>query len=236
LLSRQNFFLILQKITLCMGIIDDILTNAQNLIAFFAFIVALCSFVLTVATLHWQRKHDRLMILPLPNSNAINLGCELALILKNDGIGPLVIKSVKFTLDKIEENPNWIDWPPTYDVVQKNDNITVRYTDFPENVTIIQEKSVRLLFCEIDPAPEHKELRTELNKIRRDLRKIKGIRIEYSDVYAKNKDPKSWIYRLTGESPWETLIKEIAEDSWDDIKPDEDRCFQPGSFSEDSKE
>jgi hypothetical protein len=72
----------------------------QALCALLAVLVGFLSIILTVITIHSNRKHNRLSVKPLLRiDRIISTGSDVAISLLNSGVGPAIIKSINIKVD-----------------------------------------------------------------------------------------------------------------------------------------
>ncbi|WP_321507052.1 hypothetical protein [uncultured Methanoregula sp.] len=83
----------------------------SNIIAFCAVIISIISIALTIISLWIQRKHDRISVKPIAHIHVNNLLGEISLSVKNDGLGPMIIKSIE-TFRTNDKNKLNLGWPP----------------------------------------------------------------------------------------------------------------------------
>jgi hypothetical protein len=190
-----------------MDFIAAILTNPQDLILFITLLVGFVAVLLTVVTLIWQRKHDRLSVRPIPIISTFNYGTEISIPIENCGIGPLIIKSIQVGWVAENSERKFAEWAPDQ-FPKKQEHVPINIHVLPLNSALLPGKTVKLLFCKIDPTKI--EQRIEMNAIREDLRKIFAFRVIYTDIY--------------GSTP---VISQLAvtSETWSHIDPDEEKLF-----------
>jgi hypothetical protein len=173
-----------------MDFINDIPTNPQDTILFITLLVGVCSIILTVVTLWWQRTHDRLMVRPIGKFQTINTDMEFSIAIENDGIGPLIIKSVNFDKFKDQEFTSKItkEWPPNL-LEGTSDHFEICMMRLrPQNFAICPGNSIYLVQYRISDQNDVQQ-KGELQSIKNDYGKITEIRLEFTDIYGK----KIWV-------------------------------------------
>ncbi|HOX36000.1 MAG TPA: hypothetical protein P5217_05170 [Methanoregulaceae archaeon] len=172
-----------------MDFITDILTNTEYLILFISLIVGFCSIVLTVVTLWWQREHDQLMVRPIGKFQITNTDKEFSIAIENNGLGPLIIKSVNF--DRIKDSKMTKEWPPHL-LEGIGDHLEICIMRLrPKGFVLYPGKSVYLAQFRILDQDDIQQ-KTELQTIKDDYRSINEIKLEYTDVYGK----KLWVENI----------------------------------------
>jgi hypothetical protein len=190
-----------------MDIIAAVQTDPQILILFITLLVGFLSIILTVVTLMWQRKHDRLSVRPIPIIGINNLGSEINIPLENCGVGPLIVKQILMGRYNEYNQIKFDEWVPEGFPKRQPHVVTVLHT-LPLNSALTQGCKQNLLYCKIDPAVQ--EQRIELNSIREDLRNIVAFRVIYTDIYES--------------TIWESN-SQVSNQSFAHINPDDERYF-----------
>jgi hypothetical protein len=146
--------------------------------------IALIAIVLTVVTLHIQRKHNRLSVRPIGVVETENSKGRILISVVNAGTGPMIIKSIKI----LDSNHKETDWPPSelYPLAPKG--ALLIYTMIKigfVNHAIIPGQSLNIFQCEIISGRrfEIEKQIEEKEKIRLILKNYKQIRVEYTDIY-----------------------------------------------------
>jgi hypothetical protein len=190
-----------------MDIVNAVQTDPQILILFISLLVGFISIILTVVTLMWQRKHDRLSVRPIPVISINNLGSEINIPLENCGVGPLIIRQILIGRYDEQNQVKFDEWVPEEFPKRQPHVVTVLHT-LPFNSALSQGCKQNLLYCKINPSSQ--EQRIELNSIREELRKIIAFRVIYTDIY------ESII--------WDSYSK-VSIESFAHISPENERYF-----------
>ena len=149
--------------------------NTDLIVAYSAIFIALASLFVTI----WQgiitRKHNRLSVKPLPDIHTQNFENKIAVLLENNGTGPLIIKSFRAIVGN-DYKSNINDWMPQL----PPDCYWSTWLRNFENSAVKPFESKNLLEFRLD---ERDALQVEYrDKIRETLSKI-IIEMEYSDIY-----------------------------------------------------
>lgn len=180
-------------VDLC-AIFISIITDPSNLIAFCALLVSGFSFFLTVYTIWTQRTHDRLSVKPLANFHLDNLPDHITITIKNNGLGPMIIKSIEsFKVEDIHKQN--LGWPPN--TFNKNDYTDINsmplFTSGLNNASILNGKSMVIFNQNFDTAnPKHLIDGDKTRKAFKNLRiKIKYTSFFEDEEYERIFNPKN---------------------------------------------
>jgi hypothetical protein len=162
-------------------IISSIINNPTNFIACCALFVSICSFILTIYTIWTQRRHDRLSVKPLVNIHVEDFPERITITVQNDGLGPMIIKSVECFKNGDVSQQN-VGWPPI--TFRKSDftilNATPRFTKGLEGCPILNGKFFVIFQHEIDPNNPNQ---TRLANITRDSFKELSVKVKYASIF-----------------------------------------------------
>jgi hypothetical protein len=133
-----------------------------------------------------QREHDLLLLSPIGKIHISYTDQEYVITIENNGMGPLIIKSIKIDKKEILKSDSFIteDWPPL-SLIEKCDHMkTDDILRHIENYTIFPGKSIAILQYKIDPTDNQQkdEFKSKILK----LGNIYEIRFEYTDILGKN--------------------------------------------------
>jgi len=155
--------------------IDNFSIDPILIIAILALIVSIVSIGIGVITLRTQQEYNRLSVRPIGIITFSDYENNLAIKIKNAGMGPMILTSVE-TVDNSGINKNYpIDWMPSKYI----------WTNFRRNLqnhAIIAGDSIILLEYSLDP--QNKDLAKQRDEIRSILKNL-TIRIKYMDIYNK---------------------------------------------------
>ena len=159
--------------------IEKILSDPILLIATIAVFISFMSIVIGGLSLKIQRTHNRKTVKPIGNIILSDYENLLAVNIKNTGVGPLIIKSLKVYNDSGESKINIIDWMPEHP-----DNLP--WTSFFANATDFvlppgQSLNIIELKTNTDISNTFAEFRDQVRKA------LCGLTIEltYKDIYDK---------------------------------------------------
>ncbi len=158
-----------------MILIDKIATDPALLIATLAFLVSVVSIVIGVVSLWIQRKHNRLSVRPIGIITLSDYEDVLTIMVKNAGIGSMIVKSIETSINQRTIKKYPIDWMPP----------GIGWATFRkdlENSAIKAGDSFVLLKYVLDPQDKNSALQRD--EIRSRLKNL-TIRIVYTDVYGK---------------------------------------------------
>lgn len=147
-------------------------------------IIALCALVFTAYQLSVTRKHNKLMVKPhlclSTNTYADDDGFEFEALIKNNGIGPAVIKKYKLFLDKKELSNTELD--SLESIVRNQLQRAVTGFGFIKlNVDyVISEKGEELFLNFTVPT----NLNTSLEELKKSIDKF-DVYIEYQSIYGQ---------------------------------------------------
>jgi hypothetical protein len=166
------------------SIIASICKEPSNLIAFCALFVSVMSFILTIYTIWIQRNQAQLSVEPLANIHLENLDGSIKISISNDGLGPMIIKSIE-TFRNGDEDPRNLGWPPN--TFNKSDyRGLIRSPAFMtslENCSIKNGKSIDIFELQFD-VNDKNHIRSAIKT--RDSLKDLTMKIKYTSMY-KNK-------------------------------------------------
>lgn len=150
-------------------------------------VIAVTALALSVITLYWQRKHNRLSLVPIPNIVISDRDNVLSIDLENNGIGPLIIKSINFSTDC---EKTWKQWPTEDTFFSSLKTICPITTVLRKNSVIVSQQRERIFECNYNLSePDQKE---EIISVIGFFKNPNVMKIDYTDVYNKNKEPAWW--------------------------------------------
>jgi hypothetical protein len=178
-----------------MSYIIDILRNNPNQInaiaAICAVIVSFLSILLTVWTLRQQRKHNFLSLAPIASIPISDYEDDIAVNIKNTGVGPLIVQTFRVTDGKTEKD-NVISWMPTL----PGNLCWSTFYDCLDGLCIPPGEGVILLRLKGDAS--NKTFQEARDKIRKALSTL-IVTLKYKDIYNRKMTPKrqdlSWFGR-----------------------------------------
>jgi len=86
---------------------------ANALAAIFSALTALFALVVSIAGLWSQRRHDILAARPIPEVTVADYENSLRIKLRNNGVGPMILKSVSVKRRGVQETrDSVVDWMP----------------------------------------------------------------------------------------------------------------------------
>ena len=173
-------------------IIDKIISDPTLLIASIALLVSIISILIGAFSLKIQRTHNRKSVKPIGNIVFSDYENLLAVNLKNVGVGPLFIKSLKVKNKDRETKNNIIDFMPPHPPDLPWTNYFANPTDF---VIPPGEKLNLIELSTDDISDAFAEFRDNVRKTLMDL----SIELKYKDIYDKtmpeNKRALDWFGR-----------------------------------------
>ncbi len=86
-----------------------IISEPELIIAFIALITSVASILIGIIGLYIQRNHNKKTVLPVGVINLANYDDSIKILISNNGVGPLIIKSCN-TIGLNESKPYPIDW------------------------------------------------------------------------------------------------------------------------------
>lgn len=145
------------------------------IVAVVALLVSLLSIYLTWASLHVQRRHNRLSVKPIPFCKPRDHLEEINVIISNNGTGPLLIKSVSID-DGITSKRDLISWIPRSPAGINRPKFVSIYSrwSIPANGSIILFE-LRGNSSNADFVQYRENVRQVLSKL--------FVSIEYTDIY-----------------------------------------------------
>jgi hypothetical protein len=175
--------------------IFDILSKYPNQInagvAVCALFVSFLSIILTVWTLWLQRKHNFLSLTPIASIPINDYEDNIAVKVKNTGVGPLVVETFRAT-DGKEDKDDIISWMPAL----PTNLCWSTFCDNLDGMCISPGEEAVLLRLQGDA--NNKTFREARDNIRRALSKL-SVTVKYKDVYNRKMTPKtrdlSWFGR-----------------------------------------
>ena len=114
--------------------------NSETFIASLALIIALVSAIITYLTFHIQRKHNRKSLRPIINVNPFDYSNCIKIELKNEGVGPAIIKKIVVEKNEHEKKSNVYSWMPTLPIGVSYSNYLTRDEDIP----MISNKTIEM--------------------------------------------------------------------------------------------
>jgi hypothetical protein len=150
--------------------------SSTIIIAFIALILSFCSTILALWSVWLQRKHNHVSVRPIAASILANYIDNLAVKIKNNGLGPLIIK--KFFVQKGNNilGDNLIDLMP-----QNPENVPWR--DFAKGINShILSPGEELCILELKTEEISEEFIEFRNEVRMTLAPL-SIKIEYENIY-----------------------------------------------------
>ncbi|MFT5726213.1 MAG: hypothetical protein ACI8PB_000331 [Desulforhopalus sp.] len=162
-------------VTKCVEIASNSSNDIGVYIAAFAFLVSVISLYVSVRSMKIQRRHNVLSVRPLPEVTVASYENSLRVRIRNNGNGPLIIKSFIAKKGGIEK-PSVIEW---MEKLQNNRLWTHFATDI-NNRSVLPGKHIPLLeLTELDGEVAFAENRDLCRSWLEDIECF----VEYSDVY-----------------------------------------------------
>ncbi|MHB8163465.1 MAG: hypothetical protein ACYDDV_03835 [Methanoregula sp.] len=165
--------------------ISDALSNPTNVISICALVVSIASILVGYFGLKRQQNHEILSVRPICNIGHVMGTLGLNLWISNNGVGPMIIKSIK-TSDK---QGNTKDYPKNW-LPDKNRHGNIAFWEGLENTSILNGNKVDLLTFTLVPLQDDKQKQIKLTKEQiADRDEIFGIlkeltiTVKYSDIY-----------------------------------------------------
>ncbi len=173
-------------------IIDKIVSDPTLLIASVALLVSIISILVGALSLKFQRTHNRKSVKPIGNIVFSDYENRVAVNLKNAGVGPLFIKSLKVKNKNKKTKNNIIDFMPEHPSNLPWTNYFANPTDF---VIPPGEKLNLIELSTEDISDTFADFRDTVRKSLMDL----SIELKYKDIYDKtmpvNKRALDWFGR-----------------------------------------
>ena len=159
-----------------MTLVDKIATDPDLLIATLAIIVSFVAILIGWFSLRIQQKHNRLSVRPIGSIALSDYENQLAIRVKNAGIGPMIVKSIETSNNQGTKKEYPVDWMPS-------DIMWGGFRRALKNQAIVAGDSTVLLEFNL-PDPIDEDSARQRDEIRSVLKNLR-IRIIYTDVYDK---------------------------------------------------
>lgn len=181
--------------------------------------IAIFALALTIITLWQQRNHDRLSVKPLANFHLVNFPDGIKIVIKNDGLGPMIIKSIR-TFKEGDPERNDLGWPPEPLHKLKYSKISLGpiFGGALENVSLSNGKSLVIFEHNCDISDK-----THVDLVKRTKDSLKDLTIElvYSSIYEKERfnlttDLKNFSVDIFPGKNWKSLDCRDDEDALQD--------------------
>jgi hypothetical protein len=177
--------------------IGDALSNPTNIISICALTVSIASILIGYYGLKRQRIHDELSVRPICNVGTIQGPLVLTITILNNGVGPMIIKSVETHDSQGNKKDYPMDWIPLPDR-------QFVWRDL-ENVAILNGKKIDILGFNfvtiIDGKPKLPITKDQIKK-REEIRSILKdltIHIKYTDIYGKEQPEYKYSFSVFGQ-------------------------------------
>ncbi|MBL7921199.1 MAG: hypothetical protein JNJ40_12850 [Bacteroidia bacterium] len=150
--------------------------TTSDKIALCSVIVAIISFILTVATILQTRKHNRKSLRPIISINPFDYSNCIKIELINEGVGPAIIKKIVVEKNEHERKSSVYNWMPSLPKGLHYSNYLTR----DQNIAMIPGKIIEVICIKLDPQVDNqREFREQMRGVLRQL----TVKIEYTDVY-----------------------------------------------------
>ena len=156
----------------------------QGIIALFALIVAGISTFVAFLTFRLQRIHNIKSITPILQIGQWDYENNLCIDLRNSGLGPAMVKSVRVLNHTEEEKRSIYAWLPSKLPGQMNYK---EYWTGYKNFVVKPDQCIALVEIPIDTTQSDQV--QERERIRSILRQL-TVHIEYQDIYENKMEPK----------------------------------------------
>jgi hypothetical protein len=142
-----------------------------------------------------------------------NRPSKTVIIIQNNGLGPLLIKSLKTSFRDDENKLACKIWPKFFSMKREHvKKLLIR--SLGQDRALNVGDSISLFECSIDPAI--KDQRIELNTYRSELKRILHYELEFADIYGTI----------------ETKLMRVPQRAFKEYDPNNEKLFR-GPFSED---
>jgi len=154
---------------------------ANTIIAALALVVAVASIVFAAKGLRTQRQHNKLSVRPLPFIACADYEDHLRVKVRNDGTGPLIVRSVDALLEGVKQHDELVSYMPELPP-------GLSWCNFSSGVvrSIPAGGELILLELKLDLTKQH---HTHFRDLCRGVLQKITIVVNYSDVYEDNFDP-----------------------------------------------
>jgi hypothetical protein len=165
--------------------------SANALAAFLALVVSAISVGITIWAVKSQRLHNELSVRPLAEISVGDYEESLRVKLRNQGIGPMIVKAVTVS-DGANVKPSLVDWMPDLPNGRP-------WTDFTEE---IRDRALapgsEIVLLELTEEKEEAEFAACRDMVREALSRL-TVNVEYTNVYNTVMPPRrrelSWFGR-----------------------------------------
>lgn len=146
--------------------------------AFLALLVSVISLGVSLWASHIQRKHNILTVRPLPEVTVADYQDSVRIKLRNNGGGPLIVKSLEVT-DGQSTKGSLISWMPP---LHRN-RLWNTFTHALNHRVFLPDKELTLL--ELTQYKDEMDFRLSRDPVREALSRLK-IEVAYTDVYERS--------------------------------------------------
>jgi hypothetical protein len=157
--------------------LGSIMTAANVVIALCALFAAMVSVYFTRAALRAQLRHNKLSVRPMPLVIPLDFENRIAVEIRNNGIGPLIIKDVAVVPDGGSGRSDLIEYMPG--------SASITWSDFNLSLggtAVLPGRQVNLIELAYNSAFDWADFATYRNECRRALAEL-SIRLAYTDMY-----------------------------------------------------
>lgn len=181
--------------------VDTIITFIQGkpdqvnaIVAICALFISFIAIILTVWTLWLQRNHNFLSVTPIVSIPVSDYENNIAVKVKNTGVGPLIIETFRAT-DGATDKDDLISWMPSLPT-------GMYWSTFYDNLDgICIPSGEEAIILRLEGDVNNKQFTATRDNIRRALSKLK-VTVQYKDIYNRKMPPKerdlSWFGRHDG--------------------------------------
>lgn len=164
---------------------------ANSVAAVASSFTALLALIVSVYALWLQRHHNKLSVRPIPEVTVADYENSLLVKIRNNGVGPLIIQSVRVS-QGVEVKSSVIEWMPALPQGRPWTHFALAL----ENRSLQQDGSITLL--ELTEGEAEKDFIECRNLVRQALSKLE-VEVMYTDVYRSKlpsyKKSLSWFGR-----------------------------------------
>jgi hypothetical protein len=149
---------------------------ANVAVAFAATLIAAISIFFAARGLSLQRDHNRLSVVPVPFIALADFENHIRVKIRNDGIGPLLIKGITYSREGIkDEQADLVSYMPPLP-------ITLHWSNFSSGYLRSVRPGDEVILLELEGDLENPEFVGFRDKCRRKLAKLE-VSVDYTDVY-----------------------------------------------------
>lgn len=151
---------------------------ASAITALFALLVSVVSLFVSRSALKMQQKHNVLSITPLPEITVADYENSLRVKIRNNGSGPMIIKSISIDNGNSEKD-SLIEWMPRL----PNNRSWNAFSHSLKQRTLLAGNEIKLLeLTEFENERSFSECRDQVRKALSSLK----VHVFYTDVYGSN--------------------------------------------------